>query len=49
MQKDSENKSKVINHFSQIINTTKIEYQIAVNKIKKLKIKISSYKKSRKI
>lgn len=34
MQKDSENKTKVINDFSWIINTTKKEYQNVINKTK---------------
>lgn len=32
MQKDSENKGNVINHFLQIIQTTQKKYQIGVNK-----------------
>ena len=36
MPRDSQNKSKVISHFSQIINTTKKEYQSAAKEIKEL-------------
>ena len=51
MQRDRKNKSKVISHFSEIISSTKKEYQTAVIKIKKrteenneLKGKLEKYK-----
>ena len=36
MQSDSQNKNKVISHFSQIINSTKKQYQNAIKKLHEL-------------
>ena len=42
MQSDSQNKNKVISHFSQIINSTKKQYQNAIKNYMNLRMKINS-------